>query len=210
MRRVVRPGNCTIGVAVHTRRCLAGHPCPCSPSNALWKASRARRGSGDCRAIPHSVWERPANHQGSPHSRHRPGYCDGSPLPLREILGDLLLPVTVCEVCGECSAVYTCQECGKSVCPGCWPAWVCGECVEKETSIRISSRGSFFSKPGLLFGVAIIIIFAGSILVILGFSSGGNVGGCSIWPLPFIIVCGLGRKEASNRTCFLLGFSPLP
>ncbi len=109
-----------------------------------------------------------------------------------------------CEVCSERSAFYICQECGKAVCPVCRRGMVCSDCAERKSSARVL-EDPFSLPPELLFAAAIIVIFAGIILVILGLSTGGGSQGCFIWPFPLIIACGFGSGGNIGFYLFLFG-----
>ena len=95
------------------------------------------------------------------------------------------LPARACEICGERTALYLCQNCGAAICAVCDRGWVCKKCG---VTTQLGS--------GLLLPIAITIISLGFALVILGSFTPGNSGGCFIWPLPFVIGCGVGTGPA--------------
>ena len=83
------------------------------------------------------------------------------------------MSVKLCEICGERSAKYICQECGRSICEQCIEpyTWLCKECYEKIK--RPSEEIGAEEKPLLhfpfikLFILGFILMFVGMMTLIL-------------------------------------------
>lgn len=83
------------------------------------------------------------------------------------------MSVKSCEICGEKSAKYICQECGRSVCEQCIEAytWLCKECYEriKKPAETIEAEEKiFFHFPFVkMFFLGFILIFIGMMILVL-------------------------------------------
>lgn len=96
-----------------------------------------------------------------------------------------------CEICGNRSARYVCQECGRSACEFCFlpERWLCIECYKKlayqPTPLR-STIETGIDLPVKLFMAGFIITFVGAIILMLASLYSAYAQGGFIWifPLP--------------------------
>lgn len=111
-----------------------------------------------------------------------------------------------CEICGERSAKYICQECGRSVCEICVElcAWLCKDCYRRygehpifkeKHKEREKHRTPLAMK---IFFVSFLLIFAGTITLILITLLSGSLSSLGfvllIPPLP--IIFGVGEHAS--------------
>ena len=106
------------------------------------------------------------------------------------------MPGPLCAVCGQRSATYVCQNCGRPACGDCFDTstWTCHTC---EASGASQTHGLGYGQPlrlglaSILFLLAFAIIFIGALLIALGSMSNlGNTSGGAIiliGPIPIII-----------------------
>jgi len=99
----------------------------------------------------------------------------------------------ICEICGQRPARYICRECGSSVCENCFipERWICINCYRKLPHETVAlTRETWFSLPFKLFLIGFIIVFIGTLILMLASLSGAfHQGGGFVWifPLPPII-----------------------
>lgn len=79
----------------------------------------------------------------------------------------------ICELCGERSARYVCQECGRIVCERCMKpySWLCLECYRKTEGDfppeMEDYEGTLFQLPFMkIFFLGFLLIFIGMIILI--------------------------------------------
>lgn len=107
----------------------------------------------------------------------------------------------VCEVCGERSAKYVCQNCGRLVCEGCVTpeGLLCPECsslLDRNGEVEPPQFNVFsgFLNPINLFFMSILLIFIGFFCIMLGSIIGGRLEGLGaiimIGPIPIIVGAG--------------------
>lgn len=110
----------------------------------------------------------------------------------------------LCALCGQRTATYVCQDCGRAACGNCFDSthWSCSECQNRLRQTAAPMESSItptFSLATWLFFAAFAIIFFGIVLMTLGSLSNLNVNGASggavilIGPIP--IVLGTGQNS---------------
>ena len=115
------------------------------------------------------------------------------------------MPVRTCEICREHTAMYLCQNCGLSICPVCRVGWFCKNCSQETVLSDPEPPWPLRIGPVSLLFVAVAVILVGFVLVFIGSSFEGGFGGCFVWPLPFIVGCGVGSGSVfSGEAVFLL------
>ncbi len=107
--------------------------------------------------------------------------------------------VKACEICGQRTARYVCQECGREVCEACLGphTWICSDCygrVKREAPAFEAIPWSTWSTPFKLFLLGFLLIFVGMIFVIIAAVVFGTstTFGAVIFVGPIPIVLGAG------------------
>ena len=94
-----------------------------------------------------------------------------------------------CEVCGRRAARYICQECGRGVCQTCLEphTWLCSDCYNKlrQEVPTLAKETSIWLTPFKLFLLGFLLIFVGTIFMIIAAVFLGASVGATIWVLPF-------------------------
>jgi len=105
--------------------------------------------------------------------------------------------IRTCKICGNRSAKYICQECGREVCEDCLEphTWVCTECYK-----RVKLETPFFqtgpwSTPVKMFLLGFLLIFIGTIIITITavlYETSANFGAIIfIGPIPIVLGAGL-------------------
>lgn len=108
------------------------------------------------------------------------------------------MPGPLCAVCGQQTATYVCQRCGRPVCGNCFDAtnWICKSCAVRGVAQEPASyaQPSRLGLASLLFLLAFAAIFIGTLLIALGsMTNSGNASGGAIiliGPIPIILGSG--------------------
>lgn len=97
----------------------------------------------------------------------------------------------ICEICNNRLARYICQECGRSACEFCFipERWLCIECYRKlayQPPIQPITRKIEIGFPIKLFFIGFIIMFIGTLIIILSslYAASTQSGFIWIFPLP--------------------------
>ena len=107
----------------------------------------------------------------------------------------------ICEICGSRPARYVCQECGRSACEFCFvpERWLCVECYKKlryQTPISPMTGEIGINFPIKLFLIGFIIIFIGTLILMISSLYASSTQGGFIWifPLPPFLF-GTGQEK---------------
>lgn len=101
-----------------------------------------------------------------------------------------------CDICGRRAAKYVCQECGRVICERCIEpySWLCPECYGKEIGITPDLETKIRIPFIKIFVLGLILIFVGSIILVLASLLYGlkiSLGGfILIGPIPIIFGAG--------------------
>ena len=107
----------------------------------------------------------------------------------------------ICEICGNRPARYICQECGRSACEFCFvpERWLCIECYRKlayHAPVPPITGRMEIDFPIKLFLIGFIIIFVGTLILMLSSLYASSTQGGSLWIfLPPFFFFGIGQEK---------------